>query len=128
MKSVIIGLVAAILVGALAIIVVLWLPCRAARKRRKALAAAQAAARAAADAAEGGSPGPSVKSLGSKELDGNESDEKNPDIIPDTMDSDDQVGLCEQSNGLPMKPATAAGPSAAAANAFSLILHHSPSP
>lgn len=91
MKSVIIGIVAAVLVGAVVITLLLWLPCRAARKRRKALAAAAAAARAAAAAAEGGSPGPSVKSLGNKEPDGNESDEKNPDIIPDTMESDDQV-------------------------------------
>lgn len=38
------------------------------------------------------SPGPSIKSVGSREYDGNESDEKNPDVIPETMDSDqDQV-------------------------------------
>ena len=38
------------------------------------------------------SPGPSIKSVGSREYDGNESDEKNPDVIPESMDSDqDQV-------------------------------------
>lgn len=37
------------------------------------------------------SPGPSIKSVGSREYDGNESDEKNPDVIPETIDSDDQV-------------------------------------
>lgn len=37
------------------------------------------------------SPGPSDKSATSKEIDGNESDEKNPDVIPDTIESDEQV-------------------------------------
>jgi hypothetical protein len=38
------------------------------------------------------SPGPSIKSVGSRDYDGNESDEKNPDVIPETIDSDqDQV-------------------------------------
>lgn len=38
------------------------------------------------------SPGPSIKSCGSREYDGNESDEKNPDVIPETIESDqDQV-------------------------------------
>lgn len=39
------------------------------------------------------SPGPSIKSGASKEYDGNESDEKNPDVIPETIDSDDQVSV-----------------------------------
>lgn len=89
-KSVIIGVCAAIVICAIAVTLALWSPCAASRKRRKAIAA-QAAALAAAQNSDGGSPGPSIKSLGSKEIDGNESDEKNPDIIPDTMDSDDQV-------------------------------------
>lgn len=39
------------------------------------------------------SPGPSDKSATSKEIDGNESDEKNPDVIPDTIESDEQVQI-----------------------------------
>lgn len=43
------------------------------------------------------SPNPSIKSVGSREYDGNESDEKNPDVIPETIDSDqDQVYVCVQ--------------------------------
>lgn len=86
MLSVVIGLSAAIVIGALAIIVVLRLPCggrRRSRFKRKELSQGTTTGE--------GSPGPSDKSIGSRELDGNESDEKNPDIIPDTVDSDDQV-------------------------------------
>lgn len=86
MLSVVIGLSAALVIGALAIIVVLRLPCggrRRSRFKRKELSQGTTTGE--------GSPGPSDKSIGSRELDGNESDEKNPDIIPDTVDSDDQV-------------------------------------
>lgn len=86
MLSVVIGLSAAIVIGALAIIVVLRLPCGGRRRnrfKRKELSQGTTTGE--------GSPGPSDKSIGSRELDGNESDEKNPDIIPDTVDSDDQV-------------------------------------
>lgn len=86
MLSVVIGLSAAIVIGALAIIVALRLPCGGRRRnrfKRKELSQGTTTGE--------GSPGPSDKSIGSRELDGNESDEKNPDIIPDTVDSDDQV-------------------------------------
>lgn len=88
MLSVVIGLSAALVIGALAIIVVLRLPCNGRRRNRfnrKELSQGTTTGE--------GSPGPSDKSIGSRELDGNESDEKNPDIIPDTIDSDDQVRL-----------------------------------
>lgn len=82
MLSVAIGLAAAFVIGGLAILIALRVPCGKRRNRK--------------DTSQGvtvreGSPGPSDKSGGSKEIDGNESDEKNPDIIPDTIDSDDQV-------------------------------------
>lgn len=92
MLSVVIGLSAAIVIGALAIIVVLRLPCggrRRSRFKRKELSQGTTTGE--------GSPGPSDKSIGSRELDGNESDEKNPDIIPDTVDSDDQVSKKKKS-------------------------------
>lgn len=83
---VIIGLSAAFLVAALLIIIVLRLPCRGRRQnrfKRKELSQGTTTGE--------GSPGPSDKSIASRELDGNESDEKNPDIIPDTVDADEQV-------------------------------------
>lgn len=86
MLSVVIGLSAALMIGALAIIIALRLPCggrRRSRFKRKELSQGTTTGE--------GSPGPSDKSIGSRELDGNESDEKNPDIIPDTVDSDDPV-------------------------------------
>lgn len=86
----VIGLAAALVIGALAIIVVLRLPCgnrRRSRLKRKELSQGSTTRE--------GSPGPSDKSIGSRELDGNESDEKNPDIIPDTVDSDDQVSIVD---------------------------------
>ncbi len=82
MLSVVIGLAAAIVIGGLAIILALRVPCGKRRKRKEITQG---------NITGEGSPGPSDKSIGSKEIDGNESDEKNPDIIPDTMDSDDQV-------------------------------------
>lgn len=82
MLSIVIGLAAAIVIGGLAIILALRVPCGTRRKRKEINQGTTACE---------GSPGPSDKSIGSKEIDGNESDEKNPDIIPDTMDSDDQV-------------------------------------
>lgn len=82
MLSVVIGLAAAIIIGGLAIILALRIPCGTRRKRKEITQGAITGE---------GSPGPSDKSIGSKDVDGNESDEKNPDIIPDTIDSDDQV-------------------------------------
>lgn len=86
--SVVIGLAAAIVIGALAIIVALRVPCGRRRKRLKRKELSQATT------TDDDSPGPSDKSIASREVDGNESDEKNPDIIPDTIDSDDQVSEC----------------------------------
>lgn len=85
MLSVVIGLAAAIIIGGLAILLALRIPCGTRRKRKDMSQGGTIAGE--------GSPGPSDKSIGSKEIDGNESDEKNPDIIPDTIDSDDQVFL-----------------------------------
>lgn len=81
----VIGLAAALVIGALAIIVALRIPCgrRGKRIKRKELSQGTTTG--------DGSPDSSDKSIGSREVDGNESDEKNPDIIPDTIDSDDQV-------------------------------------
>lgn len=87
MLSVVIGLAAAIVIGALAIIVALRVPCGRRRKRLKRKELSQATT------TDDDSPGPSDKSIASRENDGNESDEKNPDIIPDTIDSDDQVSF-----------------------------------
>lgn len=90
--SLVIGLSGILAVGLLAIFVVLRLPCGGRRRnrfKRKELSQGTTTGE--------GSPGPSDKSIGSRELDGNESDEKNPDIIPDTVDSDDQVSSIDES-------------------------------
>jgi hypothetical protein len=78
MLSVAIGLAAALVIGSCAVVIALRCSCATSRSRKNN---AHTTVRTA-------SPGPSVTS---KELDGNESDEKNPDVIPDTIDSDDQV-------------------------------------
>lgn len=83
MLSIAIGLAAALVIGSCAIVIALRFPCGGNKRSRKDNAH-NTSVRAA-------SPGPSDKSAASKEFDGNESDEKNPDVIPDTIDSDDQV-------------------------------------
>lgn len=80
--SIAIGIGAAILVGGCAIIIALRITCG--RRSRRKDVHHNTTVRVA-------SPGPSIKSVGSKDYDGNESDEKNPDVIPETIDSDDQV-------------------------------------
>jgi len=80
--SIAIGIGAAILIGSCAIIIALRITCG--RRKRRKDDHLNTTVRVA-------SPGPSIKSGGSKDYDGNESDEKNPDVIPETMDSDDQV-------------------------------------
>lgn len=80
--SIAIGIGAAILVGSCAIILALRITCG--RRNRRKDVHHNTTVRVA-------SPGPSIKSGGSKDYDGNESDEKNPDVIPETIDSDDQV-------------------------------------
>lgn len=82
MVSVAVGLGAAILIGVCALIIALRVACGR-RNRRKDLHNSTTVRVA--------SPGPSIKSIGSKDYEGNESDEKNPDIIPENIDSDDQV-------------------------------------
>lgn len=82
MLSIAIGIAAALLIGSCAVILALRFPCG--RRRRRKDAHQNTTVRVA-------SPGPSDKSVNSKDYDGNESDEKNPDVIPETMDSDDQV-------------------------------------
>ncbi|XP_030379920.1 hemicentin-2 [Scaptodrosophila lebanonensis] len=80
--SLTIGLTLAVLVATLAIILALRIPCTAtSRRRRKELSSE--------NMSREGSPGTSDKSSPSKDLD--ESDEKNPDVVPETIDSDDQV-------------------------------------
>lgn len=80
--SIAIGIGAAILIGTCAIIIALRITCG--RRKRRKDDHLNTSVRVA-------SPGPSIKSVGSKDYDGNESDEKNPDVIPETIDSDDQV-------------------------------------
>lgn len=77
--SIAIGIGAAILIGSCAIILVLRITCG--RRNRRKEVHQNTNVRVS-------SPGPSIKSVGSKDYDGNESDEKNPDVIPD---EDDQV-------------------------------------
>ncbi|XP_050100509.1 protein turtle homolog B [Anopheles aquasalis] len=81
--SVAIGLAAAVLIGSCAIVLALKFPCGASSRRHKDTAPSTTVRTS--------SPGPSDKSVASKDYDGNESDEKNPDVIPDTIDSDDQM-------------------------------------
>uniref|UniRef100_A0A182W1B3 Fibronectin type-III domain-containing protein n=1 Tax=Anopheles minimus TaxID=112268 RepID=A0A182W1B3_9DIPT len=83
--SIAIGLAAAILIGSCAIVLALKFPCGAGGRRNKETAQSTTVRTS--------SPGPSDKSVASKDYDGNESDEKNPDVIPDTIDSDDQVRM-----------------------------------
>ena len=78
-----IGIGGAILIGSCVVMLILRIVCGK-RNRRKDVHQ-NTTVRVA-------SPGPSIKSVGSREYDGNESDEKNPDVIPETIDSDqDQV-------------------------------------
>ncbi|XP_058116083.1 hemicentin-1 [Anopheles ziemanni] len=81
--SIAIGLSVAVLIGSCAIVLVLKFPCGASGRRNKDTAQSTTVRTS--------SPGPSDKSVASKDYDGNESDEKNPDVIPDTIDSDDQM-------------------------------------
>lgn len=76
-----IGIGAAILIGICAVILALRITCGRRNRRKEHHNTTVRVA----------SPGPSIKSGGSKDYDGNESDEKNPDVIPETIDSDDQV-------------------------------------
>lgn len=85
--SLTIGLTLAVMVAGLAIVLALRIPCKSSGRRRRRKEFAND------NASRDGSPGASDKSSGSKEMDGNESDEKNPDIIPETVDSDDQVSV-----------------------------------
>ncbi|XP_055542964.1 hemicentin-1 isoform X2 [Wyeomyia smithii] len=78
-----IGLGAAVLIGSCAIVLALKFPCGAGNRRNKETAQSTTVRTS--------SPGPSDKSVASKDYDGNDSDEKNPDVIPDTIDSDDQI-------------------------------------
>lgn len=80
MLSVILGLAAAIIIGGLAIILIIRIPCGS--RKQKNINQRRCSGE--------GSPGNSDKSIGSKDHDG-DSDEKNPDVIPDPIDSDDQV-------------------------------------
>lgn len=81
--SIAIGIGAAIIIGSCILMVVLRVVCG--KRNRQKDGHHNTTVRVA-------SPGPSIKSVGSREYDGNESDEKNPDVIPETIDSDqDQV-------------------------------------
>ena len=87
--SIAIGLGAAILIGSCAIVLAFKFPCGGGATRRRNKDTAHHNHQSTT--VRTSSPGPSDKSVASKEYDGNESDEKNPDVIPDTIDSDDQV-------------------------------------
>lgn len=84
MVSIAVGLGAAVLIGICAVIIALRVACG--RRNRRKNAHNTTTVRVA-------SPGPSIKSIGSKDYEGNDSDEKNPDIIPENIDSDDQVSV-----------------------------------
>lgn len=84
MLSIAIGIAAALVIGSCAVILALRFPCGKARRRKN---------HHQSTTVRVASPGPSDKSVASKDYDGNESDEKNPDVIPETIDSDDQVNL-----------------------------------
>lgn len=81
MLSIAIGIAAALIIGSCAVLLALRFPCGKNRRRKDNQGTTVRVA----------SPGPSDKSVASKDYDGNESDEKNPDVIPETIDSDDQV-------------------------------------
>ena len=83
--SIAIGLAAALLIGSCAVALALKFPCGSSSRRNKDNNHNTAVRTA--------SPGPSDKSAASKDFDGNDSDEKNPDVIPETIDSDDQVNI-----------------------------------
>ncbi|KAH8280897.1 hypothetical protein KR054_003592 [Drosophila jambulina] len=80
--SLTIGLTLAVLVAVLAIILALRIPCSATSRRRQKELSNENISRDE-------SPGPSDKSSGSKEVD--DCDEKNPDVVPETVETDDQV-------------------------------------
>lgn len=81
--SLAIGLAILFVIGSCTIVLILRCVCG--RNKRKEFVRTHGTTVRAA------SPGPSDKSATSKEIDGNESDEKNPDVIPDTIESDEQV-------------------------------------
>lgn len=85
MVSLTVGLTLAVLVAAMAVVFALRIPCNSSRRRQKELSSD--------NHSRNNSPGPSEKSTGSKDLDGNESDERNPDVVPELMDSDDHVSI-----------------------------------
>ncbi|XP_065355312.1 nephrin [Calliphora vicina] len=82
MISLTVGLTLVVLVAGLAVILALRVPCNSSRRRQKEFPNEQDS--------RNGSPGPSEKSSGSKELEGND-DEKNPDVVPESMDPDEQI-------------------------------------
>lgn len=85
MVSLTVGLTLAVLVAVLAIILALRIPCSATSRRRQKELSNENISR-------DDSPGPSDKSSGSKEVD--DCDEKNPDVVPETIEPDDQVRIC----------------------------------
>lgn len=90
MVTLTIGLALVLVVGTCAIVLIVRCACGGGRNgnnnKRKEFVRAHGGT-----TVRTASPGPSDKSATSKEIDGNESDEKNPDVIPDTIESDEQV-------------------------------------
>lgn len=90
MVTLTIGLALVLVVGTCAIVLIVRCACGGGRSgnnnKRKEFVRAHGGT-----TVRTASPGPSDKSATSKEIDGNESDEKNPDVIPDTIESDEQV-------------------------------------
>lgn len=93
MISIIIGIVAAILIGGFTVLLAVRISCR-----RTCCSVAKDNGHKDMNQRRNhtvceSSPSGSERSGESKEFDGNESDEKNPDVIPDTLESLDQVCL-----------------------------------
>ncbi|KAH8294938.1 hypothetical protein KR018_004471 [Drosophila ironensis] len=82
MVSLTVGLTLAVLVAVLAIILALRIPCSTTTRRRQKELSNENISR-------DDSPGPSDKSSGSKDVD--DCDEKNPDVVPETVEPDDQA-------------------------------------
>lgn len=80
--SLTVGLTLTVLVAGLAVILALRIPCNNSRRHQKEFPNERDS--------RNGSPGPSEKSSGSKDLEGND-DEKNPDVVPEPLDPDEQV-------------------------------------
>lgn len=81
MISLTIGLTLAVFIAIFAIVLALRIPCAASTRRRQKTVSNGSESRDV-------SPGPSIQSVG-KDMD--ESDDRNPDVVPEMIDYDEQV-------------------------------------